>query len=108
MTQRLLHWDFMLESETALRTWALDAEPAVSIPITATALADHRLAYLDYEGQISGGRGSVIRWNWGDYQLLVDEDNRIVARLHGQKLSGKVVLQREPGSDQRWIFRFSD
>ena len=104
---RPLHWDFMLETGTALRTWALQAEPAGSSPIDAIPLADHRLAYLDYEGPISGDRGSVTRWDVGNYELLIDESDRVAARLHGQKLNGKVDLQREVDSDQRWIFRFS-
>ena len=107
MPQRPLHWDFMLESSDALRTWALDAEPAVGLSITSEALADHRAVYLDYEGPISGDRGHVTRWDWGSYEMLIDGDNQIVARLEGQKLNGEVVLQRDPENDQRWIFRFS-
>jgi hypothetical protein len=107
MPQRPLHWDFMLEMGDALRTWALDAEPAGSLSITATALADHRAIYLEYEGPISGDRGQVTRWDWGDCQFLKDEDDQIVARLEGQKLNGEVILQRDAEHDQRWIFRFS-
>jgi hypothetical protein len=104
---RPLHWDFMLEMSDVLRTWALDAEPADGLSITATALADHRAIYLDYEGPISGDRGHVTRWDWGDYEVLIDRDNQIVARLEGQKLNGEVALQRDAENDQRWIFRFS-
>jgi hypothetical protein len=107
MPQRPLHWDFMLEIGDALRTWALDAEPAANCLTTATALADHRAVYLDYEGPVSGDRGHVTRWDWGHYEILTDEEGQVVARLEGQILNGEVVLQLEPDSDQRWIFRFS-
>jgi hypothetical protein len=107
MPQRPLHWDFMLEMSDALRTWTLDAEPADSLLIAATALADHRAIYLDYEGPISGDRGHVTRWDWGCYEILIDGDDQIVARLEGQKLNGDVVLRRDAENDQRWIFRFS-
>ncbi|HEV2971076.1 MAG TPA: DNA polymerase ligase N-terminal domain-containing protein [Pirellulales bacterium] len=65
-----VHWDLMLESGAALRTWALAAEPASDILIAAEQLPDHRLAYLDYEGPISGDRGTVIRWDAGHFELL--------------------------------------
>ena len=51
------HWDLMLEAGDVLRTWRLAAPPGADQPIGATATFEHRLAYLDYEGPISGGRG---------------------------------------------------
>jgi hypothetical protein len=65
------HWDFMLEAEGVLRTWRLLAEPAARQSVPAERLADHRLAYLDYEGPVSGGRGSVARWDHGTYDTVV-------------------------------------
>ena len=47
---RATHWDFMLEREGVLRTWALEAEPTSGLEISAEQLPDHRLAYHDYEG----------------------------------------------------------
>ena len=52
-----LHWDFMLEMGQGLATWALNREPDAAGPIPAEALPEHRLAYLDYEGSLSGDRG---------------------------------------------------
>ena len=63
-----LHWDFMLEQAGVLLTWRLLSEPAVGAEVRAERLADHRLAYLDYEGPVSGGRGSVVRWDYGTYE----------------------------------------
>ena len=49
----------MLEQGEKLRTWRLATPPDAAGPIDAEPLADHRVAYLDYEGPVSGGRGEV-------------------------------------------------
>src|SRR5262245_5130196 len=98
----------MLETGDTLRTWALAAEPAPNLEIHATALDDHRLAYLTYEGPISGDRGSVTQWDAGEYELVTESKDKLVAQLSGKKLDGKASLEREGGEDQRWIFRFSE
>ena len=54
-----VHWDLMLEVDDRLRTWALDAPIAPGMDVPARRLPDHRAVYLDYEGAISGGRGSA-------------------------------------------------
>ena len=84
----LLHWDLMLEKEASLRTWRLSSPPSQPGPIDAEPLADHRIAYLDYEGPVSGNRGNVTRWDHGTYEPLTDTDNRIELQLTGKKLSG--------------------
>jgi hypothetical protein len=101
-----VHWDFMLETGGVLRTWALAEEPAAKREIAADQLADHRLAYLEYEGPISGDRGSVTRWDAGEYRSISESAGELRVALKGQKLSGEVVLRREEGS-QRWRFAFS-
>ncbi|MCS7047501.1 MAG: hypothetical protein NZO58_14185, partial [Gemmataceae bacterium] len=67
-----LHWDFMLERGDVLRTWRLPAPPSIG-KIAAQALADHRRAYLDYEGPVSGNRGTVRRWDAGTYATITPE-----------------------------------
>ena len=52
----------MLEAGDVLKTWALPQPPQPGVEMECTALADHRLAYLDYEGPLSGNRGAVTRW----------------------------------------------
>jgi len=101
-----VHWDFMLERNGILQTWALAEQPTLQREIPADQLPDHRLAYLDYEGPISGDRGSVTRWDAGEYQLGSESADELQIRLTGQKLSGEVLLRRaeEP---QRWRFTFS-
>ena len=51
---RASHFDLMLEDGPHLRSWALDAAPALERIVQATELAAHRLAYLDYEVPVSG------------------------------------------------------
>lgn len=89
-----VHWDFMVESAPGgpLRTWALDAEPAPDRAIPARALADHRREYLSYEGEISGGRGSVARWDEGTCVVEVWEPGRVRLALDGGHLRGPVEL----------------
>lgn len=105
-----IHWDVMLEADDALRTWAVDAPIVADAELPARALADHRLAYLDYEGPVSGGRGSVRRLDRGDYRTLTWGPDRVVVELRGDQLAGELDLRRiaagaEPGSSERWTFR---
>jgi DNA polymerase Ligase (LigD) len=90
----VLHWDFMLESGTLLRTWRLASEPAAGQRIAATSLGEHRLAYLDYEGPVSGNRGTVRRWDHGEFESVEQTDERLVVRLLGGRLHGTATLER--------------
>jgi hypothetical protein len=87
-----LHWDLMLEVGDALRTWRLLEEPALGKVIAIEPLGDHRKLYLDYEGPVSGGRGAVRRWDAGELEWRIDETERVVVRLAGQRLSGEAIL----------------
>ena len=87
-TEGAIHWDLMLENHGVLLTWSLEPQPALwqreTITAAATQRPDHRLAYLDYEGNISGGRGRVERLESGDYEPL--GSNRY--RLAGERFFG--------------------
>lgn len=63
----VLHWDLLLEFGEVLKAWRLREKPEAGKTIDAEASFDHRLMYLDYEGPVSGERGNVIRWDWGEY-----------------------------------------
>lgn len=89
-----LHWDFMLESDDVLLTWRLDCIPDKAGEIAALSLPDHRMAYLDYEGPISGNRGSVLRVDRGNFEWLVSEDDIVSVRLNGSRLQGAARLQK--------------
>lgn len=101
-----LHWDFMLEDETTLLTWALDDEPLVGRHNLGVQLANHRLEYLDFEGPVSRARGCVSRWDAGTYVWLDRAPDVLVVRLDGQILCGRVRLERTP-PDHRWVLSFS-
>ena len=101
-----VHWDFMLESGDALATWALASPPDAAPTVDAAALPDHRTAYLDYEGPVSQDRGSVRRWDRGEFVLLDRRDDRVEAELTGPRLTGRVVLARRPESAGQWTFTF--
>jgi hypothetical protein len=101
---RPTHWDFMLEHGGVLWTWALSEEPTVGRRLAALRLADHRLAYLEYEGEVSGGRGAVTRWDAGHYERMHEEADDLVLRMSGQRISGEVILsRRDPSADQYWF-----
>lgn len=89
---RGLHWDFFLESGAILRTWALAKPPDTLEPVPAQALFDHRLAYLDYEGPVSGQRGTASRWDAGTAELVHESADELVVRLSGNRLQGVATL----------------
>jgi hypothetical protein len=99
-----LHWDLMLESGDALRTWRLLDPPDTGGVIRAEPLGDHRRDYLTYEGPVSGGRGCVERWDAGEFRLGAETPERVEFQLAGQRLNGIAVLERQP-ADGRWTFR---
>src|SRR5262245_30386573 len=73
-----LHWDLMLEVGDVLWTWRLAVAPEVaSRSIAAERIGDHRRSYLDYEGPVSGGRGTVKPWDRGSYETEVSEPARL-------------------------------
>ncbi len=101
----ILHWDLMLEKEATLRTWRLEREPGEAGSIAVERLADHRLAYLDYEGPVSGNRGTVRRFDRGDYALIEETTDRLEAALVGTVLRGRAIIERG-ASTGRWTLTF--
>jgi hypothetical protein len=98
----VLHWDLMLETGATLRTWRLALPPAPAVEIGALALGDHRRAYLDYEGPVGGGRGSVRRWDHGSYSITSALEAELLVELHGEHLAGRARLTRVQGEE--WLF----
>lgn len=88
----VLHWDFMLESGAILRTWRLDRIPAGADEIDATPLPDHRAVYLDYEGPVSGNRGSVRRIDRGEFELIHEHSDSVEVVVHGERLKGRAII----------------
>ncbi len=111
---RGLHWDFMLEAGQTLKTWSLPQPPGelanetdVDPPMQIEALADHRLAYLDYEGPISGNRGRVSRFDRGEYEVIHRDGDAWIVELRGQRLRGRATLRRISGSPPHWHWQFT-
>jgi|ERR1043165_1934250 hypothetical protein len=101
-----LHWDLMLEAGEVLQTWRLAQPPEEpACVIEAEALGDHRQMYLDYEGPVSGNRGTVRRWDVGSYTIEPDSsaDVRNLS-FEGTRLRGRVFLERLDAN--RWRFRW--
>src|SRR3954468_23702635 len=101
-----VHWDVMIEDGDALRTWAVDAPIVSDADLPARELPAHRRVYLEYEGAISGDRGTVRRWDQGTCEVRAWGEARVVLGLRGGQLVGDVELRRvgEPPA-RDWVFR---
>lgn len=77
------HFDLLLEADGVLKAWRLLAEPLG--PVAAEPNFDHRLLYLDYEGPVSGNRGTVTRWDTG----MFDGEIGVHVRFVGERLRGE-------------------
>lgn len=89
----MLHWDLMLESENALRTWRLLEEPGIGKSVSSEPLADHRIEYLDYEGPVSGNRGVVKQWAGGTFEWLGDEKNSVQVKLSSVRILSVLTIE---------------
>jgi len=98
------HFDFMLEAGDSLKTWALPHPPEAGVEIDCEALADHRLAYLEYEGPISGERGAVTRWDRGTFSLERQSSEEWAVTLAGERLAGQATLLRSADDPKKWRF----
>ncbi len=88
------HWDLLLETDETLLTWQLGDSPASAKPWPrdATRIADHRKAYLDYEGPVSGNRGSVKTFDRGKLTMISQDEGYLKITITGEVFSGDFVL----------------
>jgi DNA ligase D-like protein (predicted 3'-phosphoesterase) len=112
-----LHFDFRLEIDGVLVSWAVPKGPSTNPrdKRLATRTEDHPLDYADFEGRIAEGEygaGTVIVWDRGTYSTVDDEDasaalarGRLKVRLDGQKLSGGYALTHTKmrGDARNWL-----
>jgi hypothetical protein len=98
------HFDLMLEQGDTLRTWRLPEPPLAEKSLPAEALGAHRLAYLDYEGPVSGNRGTVIRWDRGTFKGDPLAESILSVVCQGEKLQGTLRLEHHQ-ADQ-WELRY--
>jgi hypothetical protein len=121
---RASHWDFMLETGDVLRTWALERLPcdwqaahlrtasifpncpplALESGVAAARLGDHRLDYLEFEGPLSGDRGTVVRVAAGTYRSDHDSPGETRVVLSGDNFAANVQLLRSEADEHHWEF----
>ena len=94
-----LHYDFRLEMEGVLRSWAIPRGPSMdpSYKRLAVLVEDHPVEYADFEGVIPEGEygaGGVMIWDRGTYRLLEKKEDKIVFSVEGDKLRGNFTLIR--------------
>lgn len=101
-----LHWDFRLEMDGVLRSWAVPKEPPSQpgVKRLAVAVADHPLDYIDFQGSIPEGEygaGSVKIWDGGHYRLLGRSEKILEIELQGHRLRGQYLLVHTGGKN--WL-----
>lgn len=107
---RNLHWDFRLEIDGALKSWAIPKQPPKSKRVKRLAIqvANHDISYADFEGTIPKGQygaGTVKIWDKGDYELKERDPDKLVFELKGKKLKGSYCLIRfKKAGAKNWLF----
>jgi bifunctional non-homologous end joining protein LigD len=92
-----LHWDFRLEKDGVLKSWAVPKGPPEKKQIKRLAIEveDHEINYINFEGTIPEGQygaGTVKIWDRGTYQIESESPKRIVFNLNGKRLKGRYSL----------------
>jgi len=104
------HYDFRLEINKVLKSWALPKPPPARTKIKRLAIVveDHSLEYAKFEGVIKEGygKGRVKIWDSGEFDLLYKGKDKIEFELFGKKLKGKYVLinAKMGGDKNNWLF----
>jgi DNA ligase D-like protein (predicted 3'-phosphoesterase) len=119
---RTLHYDFRLEVDGVLKSWAVPKGPSTDPreKRLAVAVEDHALDYADFEGTIGEsnyGAGAVIVWDTGPYRNRTQRDGEevpiaralanghAVVELEGRKLRGRYAVTRtgELRGREQWL-----
>jgi len=112
-----LHYDFRLEIDGVLKSWAVPKGPSLDpgVKHLAAHVEDHPIEYGDFEGNIPAGNygaGSVMLWDRGTFEILGDMSGDaqmargdLKFRLHGEKLNGEfaLVLMKGRGKGNEWL-----
>jgi bifunctional non-homologous end joining protein LigD len=112
-----LHYDFRLEIDGVLKSWAVPKGPSLDpgVKHLAAHVEDHPVEYGDFEGNIPKGNygaGSVMLWDRGTFELLGDAGGEeqiqrgdLKFRLHGEKLNGDFALvhMKNRGKGNEWL-----
>ena len=119
-----LHYDFRLEIEGVLVSWAVPKGPSLDCKVRRMAIhvEDHPIEYFDFEGVIPTkqyGAGDVIVWDWGTWEpeaptlaaMKSVEDGELKFVLNGEKLKGRFTIvrtSRRPGAEPQRAFEKDD
>ncbi|HWR59905.1 MAG TPA: DNA polymerase ligase N-terminal domain-containing protein [Thermodesulfovibrionales bacterium] len=105
-----LHFDFRLEMEGVLKSWAVPKGPSMNPKDKRLAIMvdDHTLEYGSFEGIIPEGNygaGAVLIWDEGEYELLWGDikQGRLELALKGKKLKGIFAMARMSGKEKEWL-----
>ncbi len=104
-----LHYDFRLEMDGAMKSWAVPKGPCYdpAVKRMAVQVEDHPIAYNQFEGQIPEGQygaGKVIIWDEGKWMPVGDprkgyRDGHLKFDLQGVKMQGRWALIRLKGKE---------
>src|SRR5215203_2857111 len=108
---RRLHYDFRLERDGALASWAVPKGIPIEAgeKVLAVHVEDHPLEYGSFEGEIPKGQygaGTVEIWDRGTYDLVEEKrDGGLTVRLHGERLQGlwSLVPAKLSGDPKNWL-----
>ncbi|TNF52297.1 3'-phosphoesterase [bacterium] len=107
---RRLHYDFRIEIEGVLKSWAVPKGPSMAPRDKRLAIMvdDHPLDYGTFEAIIPEGHygaGPVIVWDSGEYELLKGslEKGHMEFLLKGKKLKGSFAMIRLKGKEREWL-----
>jgi bifunctional non-homologous end joining protein LigD len=106
-----LHWDFRLEREGVLVSWAVPKglPPDPKVNHLAVHVEDHPLEYATFEGRIGEGQygaGAVTIWDRGSYETEKWTDREVKVVLHGERVQGRFVLFQTRGKN--WMMHRMD
>ncbi|MDZ7798760.1 MAG: DNA polymerase ligase N-terminal domain-containing protein [Patescibacteria group bacterium] len=107
-----LHYDFRLEMDGVLKSWAIPKKPPQKAGIKRLAMQveDHPIDYINFAGEIPQGNygaGQVEIWDKGRYKMEEKKKNEFKFILKGNKLKGEYVLVKPKGSSfgkKAWLF----